>query len=156
MLANNPTFCLICPLSRQLFGRSLFQHLYRCRTVGNFIPRLIFSYFLTIDPPSSKISSSERELQLLDELHRLRTNFNRVLDENEDLRKERYRKRTAIPSEKEMAFRHEAELEQLQLKITTLEKQSRSGKEFNRSEDDTDTLKPVTKVLLSKTAPAFT
>ena len=108
---------------------------------------------MIIDKHSSKISNSERELQLLDELHRLRINFNRVLDENEDLRKERDKKRTAIPSEKEMTLRYEAELEQLQLKITNLEKQLRSGKDFNRSEDDADALKPVIKTPFRKQHP---
>lgn len=111
---------------------------------------------MIIELPSSKISNTERELQLLDELHRLRTNFNRVLDENEDLRKECYEGRAVVPTEKEMTFRYETELEQLQLKIITLEKQLKSGKEFNRSEDDADTLKPVFWTLLSKAVLAFT
>ena len=93
--------------------------------------------------PSSKISNTERELQLLDEVHRLRTNLNRVSDENEELRKKCYKEGRAIPTEKSMKLRYEAKLEESQLKISTLERQLKAGKESRRSADDRDKLKPV-------------
>eukprot|EP00795_Rhopilema_esculentum_P017812 gene17812-9499_t len=86
---------------------------------------------------STRIAEITRERQLQTELYELRAEFNKLLDENEQLHKE-VDKLKRVSNEKEIRLRQEFETEMLQQKVATLEKQLKKAQELRIRRDSDD------------------
>ena len=100
--------------------------------------------------PAQKTKDISRELQLQSELYELRSDYNKVLRDNEKLGRE-LEKVSKSRNENEMRLKYEFELEQLIQKNSALEKQLKKAKELRirRESDDDDEPEKVKIVFLS-------
>ena len=101
---------------------------------------MLLVYILELPP--RKVTDASRELQLQNELYELRSDYNRVLEENEKLEKELERV-SKSRNEHDMRLKHEFELEQLNQKNATLEKQLKKAKGLRRRRESDDDLEKV-------------
>ena len=91
---------------------------------------------LSLELPNQRINDVSRELQLQSELYELRSDYSRVLEENEKLEKELERV-SKLMNENDIKLKYEFELEQLNQKNATLGKQLKKAKELRiRRESD--------------------
>ena len=91
---------------------------------------------LFLELPNQRMNDVSRELQLQSELYELRSDYSRVLEENEKMEKE-LKRVSKLMNENDTRLKYEFELEQLNQKNATLEKQLKKAKELRiRRESD--------------------